>query len=654
MGDSLPRWFVTVASLVLGASSAIAEESKWPVTPGKFQPTKESLRTYRCPDWFRDAKLGVWAHWGPQAQGVRDDYYGADMYKEGTPAYIDHLARFGHPSKHGFKDVIQAWKTDEWDPERLISLYKAAGVNYLVCIGSHHDNFFLWKSKLQRWNSVDMGPHRDIVGEWQKAAKMNGLRFGVSEHVSRASGYYGATSDKSGPLAGVPYDTMDPKNQDLYHQPSMGMTSEKWTKYCFDFIKEIVETYHPDFLSSDGGVPAGMGYSMLANYYNDNLAKNGGRLTAVYTGKENDAGEKPAGMCVEAVECGVKADISPDPWQTEATIGSWFDTGPTTRYHKADFIVPLLADVVSKNGNLLINFVMRLNGTLSPGAEDIVKDIGAWNAVNGEAIFGTRPWTNFGEGPEKAKRSHMKKYSYGNFKPTAKDIRFTTKGGNLYAIVLGWPEDGKVTIHSLVKAKIPGGNAISKVEMLGNSGTLAYEQTDNGLVVQLPSKKPCNYAFTLKIEGKKLEAIPFVEPSVEKSVEVAPDAKGDFALSAEAANLRGGDFNRAGSPGAQEIQSWINPEDYLDWTALIPVAGTYKISICYSAMFGDSEFDIEVGGQTIPKKVPGTQSWGDYHTADLGGINMTLAGPQVVVLRPHLNRTWKAMNLRFLKLTKVQ
>ena len=445
-----------------------------------------------------------------------------------------------------------------------------------------------------------VGPHRDIVGEWQQAAKKHGLRFGVSEHVSRAMGYYGHKSDQSGPLAGVPYDTMDPANQDLYH--TLGISSAAWEKYCFDFMKEIVEFYHPDFLSSDGGVPKGMGYSMLANYYNDNIRQHRGALEAVYTGKDNDAGEKPDGMCVEAVEGGVKGAISPQPWQTEATIGAWFDCGPMN-YHQADFIVPLLADVVSKNGNLLINFVMRLDGTLAPGVEKIVTDVGAWNKINGEAIFGTRPWTNFGEGPEKAKRSHMKKYSYGNFKPTAKDIRFTTKGGHLYAIVLGWPEDRTVAIRSLAKTNQPGVNAIKRVELLGHAGPLTYEQTAEALVVKLPSQKPCDYAVTLKITGQRLEAVPFEEPSYERAVEVAPDEKGDFMLTAAAANLRGGDFYRVGSPGHEEIQSWINNEDFLDWTALIPLAGTYQISLCYAAAQGSSAFDLELAGQKLSRTV---------------------------------------------------
>jgi alpha-L-fucosidase len=571
------------------------------------------------------------------------------MYKEGTPAYKDHLARFGHPSKHGFKDVIKTWNADAWNPDRLISLYQQAGVKYLVCIGSHHDNFFLWKSKMQRWNSVVAGPHRDIVGEWQQAAKKHGLRFGVSEHVSRAMGYYGLKSDQSGPLAGIPYDTMDPANQDLYH--TLGVSPSEWEHYCFDFMKEIVELYHPDFLSSDGGVPKGMGYSMLANYYNDNIRQHGA-LEAVYTGKDNDAGEKPAGMCVEAVECGVKGAISPQPWQTEATIGAWFDCGPM-EYHHADFIVPLLADVVSKNGNLLINFVMRLDGTLAPGVEDIVKDVGAWNTINGEAIFGSRPWTNFGEGPEKAKRSHMKKYSYGNFKPTAKDIRFTTKGGSLYAIVLGWPEDGKVAIRSLARTKQPGGNAITTVELLGHAGTLTYEQTAEALVVNLPGQKPCKYAVTLKIAGQHLEAVPFEEVSNERAAEVAPDAKGDFLLTAAAANMRGGDFARPGSPGNEEIQSWVNPEDFLDWTALIPLTGTYQIRLDYAAAQGSSGFDLEMSGQKLAKRVEATSTWSDFTVVDLGRVDFSVAGPQTIVLRPH-ERDWRPINLRSLKLTKVQ
>jgi len=188
---------------------------------GPFQPNWESLTQYRCPDWFRDAKFGIWAHWGPQCVPMQGDWYARNMYLEGGRVYRFHVQTYGHPSKFGYKDILPLWKAEKFDPERLMALYKAAGARYFVSMGVHHDNFDLWNSKHHRWNAVRMGPKRDIVGEWQKAARTQGLRFGVSEHLGASYTWFQVShgSDKQGPLADVPYDGADPQWQDLYHPP---------------------------------------------------------------------------------------------------------------------------------------------------------------------------------------------------------------------------------------------------------------------------------------------------------------------------------------------------------------------------------------------------------------------------------------------------
>jgi alpha-L-fucosidase len=246
-----------------------------PIAAGQFEPTMDSLANYRCPEWFRDAKFGIWAHWGPQAVPMMGDWYARRMYIQGDRDYEDHLKRYGHPSEHGYKDIIPLWKAEKWDPDRLMQLYKRAGAKYFVSMGSHHDNFFLWNSKLHRWNSVQMGPHRDVVGEWQKAAKKYGLHFGVSEHLGASFTWFqpSHSADKTGPQAGVPYDGADPNNWDLYHFPAEPgdtgwySTNPKWHQQWYDEIKELVDNYHPDLLYTDGGVPFGneVGRSMIAH-----------------------------------------------------------------------------------------------------------------------------------------------------------------------------------------------------------------------------------------------------------------------------------------------------------------------------------------------------------------------------------------------------
>ena len=216
MKTKIDRLFL--ATLLAWLMAVGVQAAELPITPGPFQPTMASLTNYSCPEWFRDAKFGIWAHWGPQAVPMEGDWYARKMYQQGSPDYKDHLARYGHPSTNGWKDIIPLWKAEKWEPEKLMALYKKAGARYFVSMGVHHDDFFLWNSKLHRWNAVNMGPHRDVVGDWQKAAKEQGLRFGVSEHLGASFNWFQDShrSDHTGPLAGVPYDGANSNYWDLY------------------------------------------------------------------------------------------------------------------------------------------------------------------------------------------------------------------------------------------------------------------------------------------------------------------------------------------------------------------------------------------------------------------------------------------------------
>ena len=250
---------LTLLFLLGACSIMLADDVKpgenLPIAPGPFRPTMDSLEQYQCPQWFRDAKFGIWAHWGPQAVPMEGDWYARKIYEQGSDDYNYHLAHYGHPSKFGYKDIIPLWKAEKWDPDRLMSLYKKAGAQYFVSMGSHHDNFFLWNSKLNRWNAVNMGPHRDVVGDWQKAAKKYGLYFGVSEHLGASFTWFQDShgSDKTGPLAGVPYDGANPAFADLYHFPAKpgdtGWYSNdpRWQREWYAEIKELV-----DFLLQKG------------------------------------------------------------------------------------------------------------------------------------------------------------------------------------------------------------------------------------------------------------------------------------------------------------------------------------------------------------------------------------------------------------------
>jgi len=478
-----------------------------PLKPGPYTGAEASFQQYRVPEWFRDAKFGIWSHWGPQAVPRAGDWYARNMYIQGHPQYEHHLKHYGHPSRAGYKDIIPLWKAERFDPDALMALYVKAGAKYFVSMGVHHDNFDLWNSHTHSWNAVNMGPHRDIVGAWQKAARKVGLPFGVSEHLGASYGWL-ATShghDTTGPLAGVPYDGADPAYQELYHPAhdealhsnldNWYAKNPAWHEEWFKRISDLVDTYHPDLLYSDGGLPFGtVGRTLLANYYNGNLAVHDGHLTAVYTHKAQGAGEFNAGEGVLDVERGVLAGINPQPWQTDTSMGDWFYSDGY-QYKSTAEIIYMLADIVSKNGNLLLNVVQYADGSLPPESRHFLDEMAAWMGVNGEAIHGTRPWKVFGEGPTQTAAGAMKES--GHY--TAEDIRFTAKGNAVYAITLGVPVK-RVVIHALGKGSAQAAGPIRSVRLLGSKAKLAWTQRDDALVVTLPARLPTAHAAALKIE----------------------------------------------------------------------------------------------------------------------------------------------------------
>ncbi len=484
---------------------------------GRFEPTWESLKTYRCPDWFRDAKLGFWAHWGPQAVPMVGDWYARHMYVEGHPQYLHHLRTYGHPSQVGYKDIVKLWRAERFDPERLIALYKAAGARYFTAMAVHHDNFDCWNSRHHRWNSVEVGPKQDIVGLWAKAARAAGLRFGVTEHLERSYSWFGTNkgADRTGPRAGVPYDGNDPAYRDLYHEPH-GDTNygyplhppAAWVEQWSARLRDLIDQYDPDLLYTDGGVPFGQaGLALIAHYYNRNCERRGGRLEAVYTLKDisrlhPNHGDYQEGIGVLDMERGVVDGIHPNPWQTDTCVGGWYYCS-TLAYKTPGSVVAMLADIVSKNGNLLLNFPPRPDGTLDEQEEWLVGELGKWVAVNGEAIFSTRPWCVYGEGPTRLVGGAFAEKEKREF--TAADFRFTTRGDALYAICLGRPTAAAgVKVAALgtaaaVGASGAGAAQVRAVSWLGVAAPPAWRQEPDGLVVSVPASLPGDYAWTLKV-----------------------------------------------------------------------------------------------------------------------------------------------------------
>lgn len=483
-----------------------------PIAKGPFQGTRESLRSYKVPEWYRDAKFGIWAHWGPQSAIEDGDWYARNMYIQGSDQYNYHVQRYGHPSKFGYKDTIPFWKAQSFDPLGLIRAYKKAGAKYFVSMGVHHDNFDMWDSKYHRWNAVAMGPHKDIVGMWRDAARSEGLRFGVSEHLWIAYKWFSVShgSDLHGPLAGVPYDGADPAYQDLYIRSDQIWRSFPdsvwnedgiplwWKQQWFRRIKNLLDNYQPDLLSSDGALPfEEFGLSTVANLYNLSWQRSHGNVEAVYFSKRLQDCEH--GTCVLVKERGVLTNISPTPWETDTCIGDWhYKLG--MKYKSPKRIVDILVDVVSRNGNLLLNFPLPASGDLDLEEKEILAAITDWMAINGEGVFGTRPWEIAGEGTPEQEQGPVKFNEEHRRDLTAEDVRFTTKAGVLYVFVMGWP-DYKITVKSLAQDTALCVGKVENVELLGTGQKLQFQQNLTGLTIFLPKEAPSRFASAFRVMG---------------------------------------------------------------------------------------------------------------------------------------------------------
>lgn len=471
------------------------------IEQGPFQPTWESLRQFQCPEWFRDAKFGIWSHWGPQSVPMYGDWYARNMYIEGSDQYRYHIRKYGHPSQVGWKDMVEMWKAERFEPELLMDLFVEAGAKYFVAQGAHHDNFHNWNSRHHRWNSVNMGPHKDIVALWKQAARSHGLPFGITEHIGATFNWYSVTKDRDqeGPFAGIPYDGSDPAYEDFYLPNNQGIdlwkewytTNPWWHAKWFSYVKDLIDQYQPDLLYSDGGVPFGeYGLNIVAHLYNTSARLHEGRNHAVYNQKDRNIDVLSVG--VFDIERSQQPDISPYVWQTDTSVGDWFYNLRDV-YKTPKQVVEMLVDIVSKNGNLLLNIPQRPDGTLDDECLFLLKRMASWMRVNGEGIYHTRPWKVAAEGPSKVLIQGFKEDAVSW---TVEDFRFTCKDDCVYAFQMKWPEGGKTVIRSLALGQVP---MVTSVAVLGMNSPVKFEQTSRGLVLDLPETKPTEYAQCYKI-----------------------------------------------------------------------------------------------------------------------------------------------------------
>jgi alpha-L-fucosidase len=470
---------------------------------GPFRPDWESLQKYETPDWYRDAKFGIFIHWGVYSvPAFGSEWYPRMMYRVGSEEYKHHIATYGPQDKFGYKDFIPMFKAEHFDPAAWAELFRKAGAKYVVPVAEHHDGFAMYDSGLSDWTAVKMGPHRDIVGELAKAVRAEGLHFGLSSHRVEHNFFLG-------PGRTIPSDINDPRYAALYGPAHNWLMNPRGTPLNNDFTyvssawaddwlargAELVGKYHPDFIFFDWWIGQPSVRSDLtrfaAFYYNASLKY--GDHVGVITYKDYATEEHSAVLDLERGQLG---DIRPLPWQTDTSVSnkSWGYIDNDT-FKSPEFVIDQLIDIVSKNGNLLLNIGPRSDGTIPEPVQQVLLHIGAWLNLNGDAIYGTRPWKAYGEGPTKVATGSFHDFETANY--TAEDFRFTTKGNVLYAIGLAWPANGEAVIHALAPAA--GGASVQSLALLGSDAKLQFEQRADGLHVQLPAQAPGKYAYVLRV-----------------------------------------------------------------------------------------------------------------------------------------------------------
>ncbi|HEY6914917.1 MAG TPA: alpha-L-fucosidase [Paludibacter sp.] len=514
------------------ATEPVVEIPMEPMDSGKFVPTWESLKQYgEAPEWYQDAKFGIWAHWGPQCQPEQGDWFARFMYYSGGDRNW-FTNKYGSDTKLGFKEVINDWKAENWQPDSIVKLYKDAGAKYFFALGNHHDNLDLWDSKYQPWNTVKVGPKKDLIAGWEKATRANGLRFGVSIHASHAWSWYEPSQSYDGNLtaadgAGKWWDGLDP--QELYAQnhahssgwDNSGTIHSQWNwvsgasipskAYCAKFYNrtiDMIKKYNPDLIYfDDTSLPlvavdaagnrstttvSDVGLKIAASYYNKSANANNGKVENVIFGKILTPDEKEC--LVWDVERGIPDKPQAKHWQTCTCIGDWHYSRSVynnNKYKSANTVIHMLIDIVSKNGNLLLNVPLRGDGTYDEKELAVVKGITAWMNVNKESIYDTRTWTIFGEGPtaERANALSAQGFNEGT-SYDANDIRYVKKGDSLlYVTVMGWPTGGKAVLKTLGLSQPYLVKGIKNIQILGG-GNLTYTRNADGLSINLPATKP--------------------------------------------------------------------------------------------------------------------------------------------------------------------
>ncbi|MDP4624480.1 MAG: alpha-L-fucosidase [Akkermansiaceae bacterium] len=483
------------------------------IAAGPFKPNAESLRKIGIPEWYADAKFGIFIHWGVYSvPAFGSEWYPRNMYKPGTPEYEFHQKTYGPVSEFGYKDFIPMFKAENFDATAWAKLFKESGAKYVMPVAEHHDGFSLYDNPFTRWDSVQLGPKRDIIAELSEAIKAEDLKFAVSSHRAFNWAYFFRTegADNTNPEF---FDLYSPDQPYLY--PGKGdeifqgnhrhtwVSDEKFRDDWLARTADLVDRYKPDVIWFDFGIGRDKNgttegndhYALnqkFAAYYYNQAAKTGQEIAINYKWNAYEDGE-----AMLDIERGKLAGIRPELWQTDTSV-SYTSWGYVTnhKYKPVNVMVDDLIDIVSKNGVMLLNIGPKPDGTIPDEEQAMLREIGTWLETNGEGIYSSRPWKTFGEGSTtNAEGAHQEHKQKGY---TTEDIRFTTRDNAVYAFLMEWPEKS-ITIKSLALGNPNEKRAVVSVDLLGGSA-LDFKQTDTGLVVTLPAEAPTPHASCLRIK----------------------------------------------------------------------------------------------------------------------------------------------------------
>jgi alpha-L-fucosidase len=502
---------VCLSLMIISLSCTPSKKEEQP----RYTPDYASLALHnQQPDWFQDAKLGIYFHWGVYSvPAFGDEWYPSNMHYEDNPVYAHHLKKYGHPSEFGYHDFVPMFKAESFDADEWIALFKKAGARFAGPVAEHHDGYSMWASKITPWNTLDTGPHRDILGELAKAIRASDMKLITTFHHAKNlqrfdsippnGSKYGYRNSHYPYFAGMPPRSNDERLKYLYGN----IPEERWIdEVWMGKLKEVIDNYQPDIIWFDSWldqIPEDKRKEFAAYYLNEADKK---KKEVVIVRKQDDL---PLDFSLNDLEKSRMNRMGEQSWMTDETIsyGSWCYTEGLKIKPTKD-IIHVLVDIVSKNGVLLLNVSPMADGTIPENQRQVLLELGEWLDTNGEAIYATRPWITYGEGPTKEPEGDFK--NHGEFQKlvySSKDMRYTAKGNVLYATFFGWPDGEYALLETFAQGNLSGDLKVNDISLLGYEGDIEWRQTEKGIEIELPGERINEMAVVFKLVTEGASAL---------------------------------------------------------------------------------------------------------------------------------------------------